>query len=183
MKTLQILTRANPSEEEMVASHVFIHMTLADAKKYLAWYELARNLRVGQEQFRALEFFPDFVELFDEIPPALEEHEDAIFENRYLVLPQDAGAYDPNTEEDGWLDEHQLSLDYTTLHVEVAHLDMPSFCGFRWEAGIKHCRDRVESELVPASVLQEFVESANRCPHEMFYSGAGACPQCGRGAE
>ena len=26
-------------------------------------------------------------------------------------------------------------------------------------------------------------EADSRCPHEMFHSGAGACPQCGRGAE
>jgi hypothetical protein len=26
-------------------------------------------------------------------------------------------------------------------------------------------------------------QDEGRCPHAMFYSGAGACPQCGRGAE
>lgn len=26
-------------------------------------------------------------------------------------------------------------------------------------------------------------KSEDRCPHGMFFSGAGACPQCGKGAE
>jgi len=28
-----------------------------------------------------------------------------------------------------------------------------------------------------------FFENKDRCKHGMFYSGAGACPQCGGGAE
>ena len=28
--------------------------------------------------------------------------------------------------------------------------------------------------------LKEFTEDMNRCPHAMFYTGAGACPQCGQ---
>ena len=34
--------------------------------------------------------------------------------------------------------------------------------------------------------LREYLghnQDEGRCPHAMFYSGAGACPQCGRGAE
>lgn len=172
MKPLQILSRANSSTEEPLASNILIEVCYATAQQYLAWYELAKKLRSEQSQLRALEFFPDCCEVFFEIPPLLEKYEEALFDMGYLVLPTwfdvercgDDESVEGWDEDDSaeWAECNRLSLDYTTLHVEVAHLDTPSTWGFRWEAGIKHCVGAVESATIPPDVLQAYVDACNK---------------------
>jgi hypothetical protein len=47
----------------------------------------------------------------------------------------------------------------------------------RWRVGV------VEFEPVYAASQEELEPDDGRCPHGAFFTGAGACPQCGRGAD
>ena len=90
---------------------------------------------------------------------------------------------DPNGADDGDLvvdcgmgsvilkvNEDGMSVDIYPLHI----VDEPVASVWASAADLRAPNDA------------EFIESQkpdNRCPHGMFFSGAGACPQCGRGAE
>ena len=183
----QILCRASSDEWGPDVEYILVEFDVAEAKQYVGWYELAESLRKSESQLRSLEFFPSCADAFDELPPGLEsiegieDVETEVFDNGYLVLKE---AYDVDGEDASWLSEHRLRLDYTTLHIDVSHPDMPSFCGFRWEVGVKHCSGSASTlKCLSVGVLRELVDGVDRCEHGMFFSGAGACPQCGGGAE
>lgn len=46
--------------------------------------------------------------------------------------------------------------------------------------GVGRCSGESVTWMRDDDVYREFDP---RCPHGKFYSGAGACPECGRGAE
>jgi len=50
--------------------------------------------------------------------------------------------------------------------------------------GLIDAARRISGKVEAAPRLDgDFEEKEDRCPHGMFYSGAGACPMCGGGAE
>lgn len=65
---------------------------------------------------------------------------------------------------------------------DVAVADEPLTQDIHWE-GPTLCCDDCSKPIESAYGDPEADDETMRCPHGMFYSGAGACPMCGRGAE
>jgi hypothetical protein len=72
--------------------------------------------------------------------------------------------------------EGGMPLDNITRDGHPVHVRDEDGVLTRWHVGV------IEFEPTFAAVHRP-IEETDRCEHGMYFTGAGACPQCGRGAD
>lgn len=99
------------------------------------------------------------------------------------------GRFDPPLSVEQTIDFLQ-GMDFEVY--DVTHIDPVTrddlLMELGWVQGAADALDMTVLELIECADIEYDVEklyalNEDRCIHGMFFSGAGACPQCGRGAE
>lgn len=148
---MQILARTYSSAEYPLANYMLIEIDQETAAKLVRWHGMALAIDQGDKDFLRMEFSDYSCDAYEILPDIMAEHEDALADMGYVVLPE------LDADQSKALEEESKRRDFSLVQVE-AHCDIPSLNGFRWEFGVKHASHSVESEMLPLELVKKVAD-------------------------